>query len=95
MISSADMITLAAERYGIPCPSIEELHEHDIDHFKEEYPKFWLYCVCQIGRSIFWGEHWDNARVISELKDDEIMTITPEQLEERGFSFGPGANRTR
>jgi len=75
------MLVLPADKAGIPIPEDPNL----FDEVRENYPKFALFCYTSLFRSTNWGEHWDNAKVIAGLTDEEVKTITPEQLRAKGF----------
>jgi hypothetical protein len=57
-----------------------------------EYPRFWLLCVVQMGRPFRHAEPRHNATVVASVTDDEIYTITLEDLMNRGLWFASYAS---
>jgi len=82
MIYFEEMLYNAAEEAGMKTPTKEGWD-------KEEYPHFHVFCFMQLGESMpYSGCHWDNAKVIADLTDEEIKTITVDGLLDRGFAVG-------
>jgi len=53
-----------------------------------DYSHFHVFCNMQLGKRMGYpSEHWDNAKVIADIPESEIMKITLSDLIERGFSF--------
>ena len=90
MIAYASMLVAPAEEAGIAVPEeMTNKHGEDIDLFKDSHKRFWIFCAMQLGAPMpFPSAHWENAKVIAALKDDELETITPAQLRNRGFAIG-------
>jgi len=82
MIAFPAMLVGAAKRAGMDVPE-------DPENFKpEDYPHFDVFCVVQLERPVlYWGEHWDNAEVIAGVEENEIRTITFDELIERGLVY--------
>ena len=77
------MIAPAAEEAGIKLPS--DLENYD----KSLYPHWFVFCGTQLGKPMPYSSvDWDNAKVIASLDDTEILQVTPEQLEAKGFLVG-------
>lgn len=74
------MLVEAAKQAGMEVPS-------DPDHYdNEKFPHFHVFCGAQLGRSLaFWGEHWENAKVVAEIPEKEIRTLTIQQLVDKGL----------
>ena len=88
MIAFAGMLLDAATKAGIACPEDPDAFE-SIDEFKDSHPRFWMFCVCQLGASMpYPGVHFNNAKAIADIPEEELPTITFQQLEKRGFSTG-------
>lgn len=85
MIAFPGMLVSAAEKAGMGVPEDPD----NFENVSEQYPHFYVYCLCQLARPVFHGEHWENAKVIAALSEEEIKEITLEQLQEKGFCFGP------
>lgn len=84
MLAYPSLLVSAAKRAGIAVPGNPD------DYNEEEYPHFHLFCLAQLGHSMTnLNDHWENARVIAAVDESEIRTVTPAQLIERGFDFGP------
>jgi hypothetical protein len=78
------MIAEAALKAGMKVPN-----EPDKDWDPEEYPHFSVFCNVQLNRGVRWGEHWENAKVIAAISEDDIHTITLEELIVRGLEWQP------
>ena len=77
------MISGAARDAGIEVPEDPE------DYDKDKYPRWYIFCIMQLGASMpYPGVHFDNAKIIAEIKDDELETVTAQQLFDRGFYTG-------
>lgn len=83
MLAFPGLIAPAAEQAGIKLP--DDVENYD----KSQYPHWHVFSAMQLGAPMPHAcAHWDNAKVIATLDDTEILTITPEQLEEKGFAIG-------
>lgn len=75
------MLVAAAEQAGMEVPA-------DPDHYDAtKYPHFDIFCILQLGRSIRWGEHWDNAKVLASIPIEKLNLMTIDQLIEMGFEY--------
>ena len=73
------MLTPAAEEAGMPFPP-------DPDNFEpEDFPHFHIFCSVQLCRAMEWTEHWDNAKVLVKIPEEELKTLTLEGLLEKGL----------
>lgn len=82
MLAFPSMLTSAAEQAGMKFPS-------DPDDFSpEEFPHFQVFCSVQLGRRMNdLSEHWDNAKVIAAIPDEEIKKVSLDDLIDRGLSW--------
>lgn len=81
MLAFPGMIAGAAKEAGIKIP---ESPDENFD--PNEFPHFFVFCKMQLERRMTGpNEHWENAKVIAAVSEEEIKTITPSQLIERGF----------
>lgn len=82
MLAFPGMIVGSAEKAGMNVPP-------DPNNFDAaEFPHFDVFCKIQLCRPMLnFGEHWDNAEIIAEISDDEIKTVTLEQLLAKGISY--------
>lgn len=79
MMAFPSMLVDAATKAGMKIPP-------DPDNFKpEEFPHFHVYCNVQLGRAITWGNHWNNAEIITKVPEEKLKTITEADLEKLGF----------
>ena len=78
MMAFPSMLFDACEKAGIP-------HPEDDDYIPDEWLRFHLFCLVQLGRPVRWGEHWENAEVIAKVPEDKIKTITLGELIEMGL----------
>lgn len=83
MMAFPGMLISACEKAGIKCPSDPDNGDWD----RDEYPHFAVFCALQLGRRIRLGEHWDNAKVIAKIPEDEIKTLTLVDFISRGLEF--------
>jgi hypothetical protein len=86
MIAFPGMLIDPAKKAGMKVP--EDVKSID-DFDPNEYPHFNIFCLAQLGQPMpNWSAHWDNARVVAALTEEECKTITFEQLYEKGFAVG-------
>lgn len=80
MFAFPGLLVKAAEDAGMKVPS-------DPDNYvAAEYPHFHVFCNAQIGRRMpYPGVHFDNARVIAGIPDEDILHLTRKDLVTRGF----------
>lgn len=82
MMAFAGMLVDAAEKAGIKVPKDPENFEDQ----KNEYPHWFVFCVLQLGRSMpYSGVHYNNAKLIGSLSNDEIVKVSVENLLGMGF----------
>lgn len=82
MLAFPSMLIDPARQAGIKVP--ENVEEYD----RLEFPHFWVFCQTQLGRHMSSpNQHWENAKVIASISDDEIKLVTKEGLEAKGFDF--------
>lgn len=79
MFAFPALLVSAATDAGMPVPP-------DPNDFEDEkYPHFSVFCAVQLGRPMVPGEHFDNAKIISGLTNEEIRTVTLEGLIAKGL----------
>lgn len=83
MIAFARMLVPAAEEAGIKVPE-------DPENFDESVYPYWnVFLTVQLGAPMpNWSAHWNNAKLIASLSDEEIRTITYQQLLDKGLEIG-------
>lgn len=71
MIAFPKMLVSAAKAAKMKVPK-------DPDEFpKEKYPHFWIFCAIQLARPMRSpGEHWENAKIIAEISEEKLKTMT-------------------
>lgn len=79
MIIFPFLLARAAEEAGMKVP--EDTENFDAATF----PHFWVFCQVQLGVPMEPNDHWENAKVIAAISEEEIKRITVGQLIERGF----------
>lgn len=86
MIAFPSMLVGCAKEAGIDVPN-------DIENYDPEgYMKWHIYCAVQLGQSLpYPSAHWDNAKVIAELSEQELKTVTFDDLVEKGLRVGNSA----
>lgn len=81
MLAFPGMIAGAAEKAGIKLP--DDIEEYDPDQF----PHWHVFQRVQLCRAMSYpAEHWDNAKIIATIPDDQIRTVTVEGLLAAGLS---------
>lgn len=85
MIVYPGMIVEAGRKAGMKVPENPDV---DGSWKAEDYPHFNVFCNVQLARPLsYWGEHWENAKIIAAIPETEIKTITLESLLSRGLHF--------
>jgi hypothetical protein len=79
MLVFPSLIAQAAIDAGMKVPSDPD--EYEVTQF----PHWTVFCMCQLGRAMSPGAHWENAKVVAAVPEDQILQVTFEQLEERGW----------
>lgn len=83
MIAFPDMLLAPAQEAGIKTPPSTENYD------KNEYPHFYVYSAVQLGSPMPRPtSHWHNARVIAEVPDDKIKTLSFENLQALSVEVG-------
>lgn len=78
------MLISAAEHAGMKTPILDKNDQFN----REEFPHFAVFCNAQLCRPMHsLNEHWENAKVIAEISDNEIRSVSIENLIGRGFSW--------
>jgi hypothetical protein len=83
MLAFPGMLVDAAKQAGIKTPP----NPDDFSKVKDEYPHFYVFCELQLGHTLYNGmtSHWDNAKIIADIPDDKIRTITCGEIYNLGF----------
>ena len=77
------MLVPSARQAGIKTPPDPD------DYNADEYNKFHMFCCAQLGNPMpYPGVHFENAKVIARLKEDELENMTMGDLEKAGFQIG-------
>jgi hypothetical protein len=80
MLVHPGSIAKAAQDAGMAVPS-------DLDSYNQEaYPHWDVYCKVQLGVPVTWGNHWRNAKIITDIPLDRIRDVTLQDLEALGFA---------
>lgn len=76
------MLTAAAQLAGMKVPP-------DPDDFDpEKFPHFHVFCLLQLSRPVrVHGEHWNNAKVIADIPEDKLRTMTLGDFIEAGLEY--------
>lgn len=83
MIAFVEMAVTPCKNAGIPVPN--DLENYD----KKLFNRFFVYCAVQLGASMPRpNSHFTNAELIASLDDNEVETITYQQLLDRGLEIG-------
>jgi len=85
MLAFPVMLKKPAEQAGIPTPDNADLYEE----YKELYPHFFIFCRMQLGAPMpYPSVHFDNAKIVASIPEQELQTITHEEIVRRGFQIG-------
>jgi hypothetical protein len=84
MIAFPGMLGRAAEQAGMKVPEDPDKWEEA----RESHPHFFVFCAVQLCRATKYpGEHWDNAKVVADLSDEDVLSVTLDELMAKGLSF--------
>lgn len=84
MIAFPSMLIPAAREAKMPCPDdVEDIADFD----KNQYPHFFVYCMLQLCRPIGWGNHWNNAKIIARVPEENLKTMSEEDFIKLGFNL--------
>lgn len=90
MLAFAFMLIDAAEQAGMKTPTLPR----GVETFdRDAYPHFDVFCKVQLARPMQPGEHWENAKVVASVPEDEIRGVTLEELVERGLIYPARSKR--
>lgn len=85
MLVFPSMLVAPAKNAGMKTP---ELNSTEDDFDPEEFPHFAVFCVAQLGRPMgSMSEHWENAKVIAGVSEEDIRTANLQFLLDRGLSY--------
>lgn len=83
MIAFDHMLVPAATQAGIKVP--ENLEEFEV----KDFPHWHVFCCLQLGSAMpYPGAHFDNAKIIVSISEEDIMTISAQEIISKGFSYG-------
>lgn len=86
MLSSPSMLLSAAVEAGIKVPDLDYDTNPDEEYESADFPHFHVLIVTTCAVPLpSWTAHWDNAKIISEISDIDIKTITIEELLQLGL----------
>lgn len=84
MLAFPSMLIGPATEAGMKTPIFGDNDDYD----PNEFPHFHVFCAVQLGRRMAdMGEHWKNAEVIAAISDEDIKSLTLEDLLSRGLSY--------
>lgn len=85
MLAFPSMLLSPAEEAGMKIPLD---FDDDIKSIKETHVHFYIFCLLQLGKKMHSPtEHWDNAKIIAPIPEDELKTLSINDLIDRGFSY--------
>jgi hypothetical protein len=78
MIAFPGMLVGPAKAAGMKVPEDPE------NFVAEEYVRFQIYLAFQLGAPLpYPSAHWDNAKIIAELTDEDLQKVTVGEMMER------------
>lgn len=82
MIAHPSLLAVAAREAGIKLPE-----DIDADFESDEYPHWFVFLSVQTGlRMPSPGCHFENAKIVAAIPEDEIRLVTISMLRDLGFS---------
>lgn len=82
---------MIAIHIGLAGPAAEagiEMPEDLENYNNDEYLRWHIFCTMQLGVSMPTPTvHWDNAKVIAAIPEEQLKTITPQELFDMGFQI--------
>lgn len=84
MLCFPSMLVQAAKDAGMKVPEIDVDNE---EYDREQFPHWWVFCVLQLDTAMSAGAHWENAKVVAAIPEDEIRQTTLETIEAKGWRF--------
>ena len=87
MLVFPSMLINAADEAGIkhPDPNIVDVKG---SYKSKDYPHWVAFCKVQLCRTMEPGEHFTNAKIIANIPEADITTITLHELIELGLHYG-------
>ena len=83
MFAFEDMFEPMAKKSGMKIPKDRE------DYDPNKYPHWHVLLTTCLGQPMpYPGCHWDNAKIIADIPEEELMKLTYDQLIEKGLSLG-------
>jgi len=56
---------------------------------KEQFPHFFIFCAMQLGAPMpHAAAGWENAKAIAAIPEEDLKTITADDIYKRGFQIG-------
>lgn len=88
MIAFIGLLVNPALEAGIKVPPVDVVE--DATKFKgEDFPHWMVYVTMQLGSPMpSPTSHWENAKLVAGIPDDQIRCVTPKQLYKMGFQSG-------
>jgi hypothetical protein len=85
MLVFASMLENPAKKAGISVPPDPDNFEAE----KEVFPHFFVFCAMQLGAPMpHASAHWENAKVIAAIPENELKTLSGDDIIGRGFQIG-------
>jgi len=89
MIAFPSMLKKAAEEAGMQIPDDPEMYEI----YSKLYPHLYIFCQVQLGAPMpYPSVHFDNAKIIATIPEDQVETITYEDITKLGIKIGYSKN---
>lgn len=82
MIIYPSMLIDAAEKAGMRVPK-----NPDEGFDTKKFAHFNIFCTVQLCRPVRWGEHWDNAKVVARIPNENLDKVTLQDLLNDGLEF--------
>ena len=81
LLSNVTLVGLAHEDMVKKIP-------YDLENYnKEDYSHFHVWSFIQLGKAMDYGQVTENSRIIANLSDEDIRTVTFKQLEDMGVNI--------
>lgn len=79
MLAFPSMLTSAAKNADMAVPDNPDNYNPD------EFPHFHVFCNMQLGVAMTAGAHWENAKVIAQIPEENLRTVTAGEILDMGW----------
>ena len=86
MLAFGSMLLGPAKEAGMKIP--EDFDDENIEAIKESHVHFYIFCLLQLAKRMHSPtEHWENAKILAKIPEEELKKMSIADLIGRGFSY--------